>query len=280
MNDTLFEPELPEWAKNIAVFDLETTGLDVSKERVITACVTLLDENGDFKPNDGEWLLNPGVPISPESEKIHGISNQKALKEGMDAAEGLIQIIDRLNFYQDAGIPISPFNGSYDFSLLYFEAKRHGIKPFIPKLVLDAAVLDAGLDKREGPRNLEAMAAYYKVELINAHNATADAVAGGRVTQAIARKYAGMFTPDLERIFYVQSVWANFQNVARKLHFGGPLVYGWPLQVSDPVNPWPVPVEAQIDVSDSDVTNIYMIKDAKKLWFDMRKDVFRLIKHP
>jgi DNA polymerase-3 subunit epsilon len=280
VNDTLVELPLPDWAKKIAVFDLETTGLDVTKERVITACVTLLDENGNFTPGDGEWLLNPGVPISPESEKIHGISNTKASTEGMDAAEGLAQIIDRLNSFQDAGIPISPFNGSYDFSLLYFEAKRYGLEPFIPRLVLDAAVLDAGLDKREGPRNLESMAAYYNVELVNAHNATADAVAGGRVAQAIARKYSAAFTPELERIFYVQTVWANFQNVARKLHFGGPLVYGWPLQISDPVKPWPVPVESQIDATEADVTNIYLVRDAKKLWFDKRKDVFRLIKHP
>ena len=41
MNDQLsfdFNTTMPEWAKQIAVFDLETTGLDLTDARIVTAC--------------------------------------------------------------------------------------------------------------------------------------------------------------------------------------------------------------------------------------------------
>ena len=34
------------WAKNLAVFDLETTGLDLREARIVTACAVEIDEQG------------------------------------------------------------------------------------------------------------------------------------------------------------------------------------------------------------------------------------------
>ena len=50
---------LPTWAKRLAVFDLETTGLDLSTARIVTACVAVIDANGQVI-EQREWLVNPG----------------------------------------------------------------------------------------------------------------------------------------------------------------------------------------------------------------------------
>ena len=47
MLDFDFEPELPEWAKFLTVFDLETTGLDLKTARIVTATVATLNPNGE-----------------------------------------------------------------------------------------------------------------------------------------------------------------------------------------------------------------------------------------
>lgn len=55
-------------------FDLETTGLHVVNDRIITAAVV-----GDFLPNGGaSLLLNPGIRISAEASAVHGITDEKA----------------------------------------------------------------------------------------------------------------------------------------------------------------------------------------------------------
>ena len=43
MLDFDFDPQMPAWAKRLAVFDLETTGLDLNTSRIVTACVAVIN---------------------------------------------------------------------------------------------------------------------------------------------------------------------------------------------------------------------------------------------
>ena len=62
MNDS----QLPAWAKRIAVFDTETTGLDLQTARIVTASVVELDESGQIVVDREEWLADPEIEI-PEA---------------------------------------------------------------------------------------------------------------------------------------------------------------------------------------------------------------------
>ena len=75
-----------------------------------------------------------------------------------------------------AGIPVVAYNAPYDFSLLKYEALRHGIEPIIaPAPVIDPLVLDKAHDRyRKGKRTLEVVAAHYAVSLVGAHDAAAE----------------------------------------------------------------------------------------------------------
>jgi len=53
-----FEPEAPGWSKQVAAFDLETTGLDLKTARIVTACVVVLGPTGEVEELR-EWLVNP-----------------------------------------------------------------------------------------------------------------------------------------------------------------------------------------------------------------------------
>ncbi len=214
VNDALFDlpaSPLPEWAKKLAVFDLETTGLDLREARIVTACATTIDENGQIIGDEIEWLADPGIEIPAMAASVHGVTTEKARAEGRPAAEVVAEIVGKLRSFFEAGIPVVAYNAPYDFTILREEAKRHGIEPLNnPMPVVDPLVIDKFLDRyRSGKRRLEITAEFYGVELLDAHNATADAVAAGRVAQAVARKFSDRLSIDAATLHSLQVGWSK-----------------------------------------------------------------------
>ena len=93
------------------------------------------------------------------------------------------------------------------------EAMRHGVEPLRePSPVVDPLVIDKAVDKyRRGKRTLAITASHYGVSLVGAHDAGADAVAAGRVAQAIARAYPAELGIDVEELHRLQVRWCQEQ---------------------------------------------------------------------
>ena len=178
------------WADTLAVFDLETTGIDIDTCRIVTAHVGVIGVAGDVL-EQREWLVDPGVEIPTAATLIHGVSTERARLEGLPAAQGVFEILDALTDAGRRGLPIVAYNAAYDLTVLDREAQRYGHQPLrSPAPVIDPLVIDKAVDRyRRGKRTLTATAAHYGVPLDDAHNAGADAIAAGRVAQAIARAY-------------------------------------------------------------------------------------------
>lgn len=186
---------------SLGVFDLETTGIDVDRDRIVSAFVGVLDIYGEPVPGlCRSWLVNPGIEIPPQATAIHGISTGKAIQDGADPAVAVEEIAHELHRLHEAGYPLAGFNLAYDLTLLDREIRRHeaGVVGDIggpgglwwdPAPVLDALILDKACDRyRKGSRRLPQVAEHYGVPLgENAHGAEADAVAAGRVVQEILR---------------------------------------------------------------------------------------------
>lgn len=182
---------LPNWLTRVGVFDLETTGVDVTTDRIVTAHVGVLDRHGrEIAARD--WLADPGVPIPDGAAAVHGISTEHARRHGRPASEVVAEISNALRVLFAQGMPIVAYNASYDFSLLAHEAARHGIPVLIdPQPVIDPLVIDKAYDRyRPGKRTLSVVAEHYAVPLDDAHEASADAVAAGRVALALAKEFA------------------------------------------------------------------------------------------
>lgn len=204
--------ESPEWVRVVGVFDLETTGVDVASDRIVTAHVGVLDGTGTvIRAKD--WLADPGVPIPDGAAAIHGISTAHAREHGRPAAEVIDEVVEALNAIFAAGIPVVAYNAPYDFSLLKHEAIRHGIAPITaPSPVIDPLVVDKACDQwRRGKRSLEVVAAHYAVRLDAAHEASADAIAAGRVAQALAQRFATVLPLSLDDLHAQQIAWARDQ---------------------------------------------------------------------
>ncbi|WP_396654273.1 exonuclease domain-containing protein [Microbacterium sp.] len=205
-------PAAPDrrWCDTVGVFDLETTGIDVTADRVVTAHVGVLGPGGE-PLSARSWLADPGVEIPEGATAVHGITTAHARAQGRPAGEVVAEVVIALRELFAAGIPVVAYNAPYDFSLLKHEALRHGIEPIIdPAPVIDPLVLDKAHDRyRKGKRTLEVVAAHYAVTLTGAHDAAADAIAAGRVAQALAERF-GLDAPAHE--LHTQQIgWARAQ---------------------------------------------------------------------
>lgn len=195
----------------LAVFDLETTGVNVERDRVVTAHVGHLSPTGEISQRT-DWLVNPGIEIPAGASAVHGISTDRAVAEGVEVAVGVAQIIEALNHAQDQGFPIVAYNAAYDLTLLDREARRYGLAPFEPRLVLDPLIIDKAVDRyRKGKRTLIAACETYGVALDAAHEASADAIAAGLVAQAILRAYPELDELSLDELHGRQQLWQREQ---------------------------------------------------------------------
>lgn len=204
--------DVPEWTSAVGVFDLETTGIDVARDRVVTAHVGMLDASGRVTSAQ-DWLADPGIDIPAGATAVHGITTERARRDGRPAADVVTEVVAALRTLLDAGVPVVAYNAPYDFSLLKHEAVRHGVEPIIdPSPVIDPLIVDKAYDRyRRGKRTLEVVAAHYAVRLDGAHEASADAVAAGRVAQAIAERYADALPATAEELHTRQVSWARAQ---------------------------------------------------------------------
>ncbi|MGG5257490.1 exonuclease domain-containing protein [Phycicoccus avicenniae] len=189
----------------LALFDLETTGVDPHRDRIVTAAV--ITAGGGRPTQNREWLVNPGIDIPEGAAAIHGITTDLAQSDGTDARDGVWEIADTLLACINAGgRPVVGHNITYDLTMLFAECVRHGHDSYAEQLtrvrpVIDTFVLDKWADKfRKGSRKLVDVARHYGVELseIDAHGAAADALAAGRVAWHIAQRYPGAQMDPLE----------------------------------------------------------------------------------
>lgn len=176
-------------------FDLETTGVDPEKDRIVTAAVVEVLHGAVVR--ERTWLVNPGVEIPTAASRVHGISTDRALNEGMNPIRATSQITGQVWYALSNGIPLVAMNAPFDLTMLDRECRRYDVQPIEELLessseavVLDPLVLDRFVDPyRPGKRTLESLAQYYRVPLSNAHEAYADALAAVHVTSAILAGY-------------------------------------------------------------------------------------------
>lgn len=212
------------WYGTLGVFDLETTGIDVRTSRIVSANVSVIDADGAVVERT-DWLADPGVEIPAQASAVHGITTERARAEGRPAGETVAEIIAAIRAVFDRGLALTVYNAPYDLSLLRHEALRHGIPPLEnPTPIIDPLVIDKAVDRyRKGKRTLEAAAVVYGVSLADAHDAGADAIAAGRVAQAIAARYPDELTLPALELHRRQAEWsaqqsASFAEYMRRTH--------------------------------------------------------------
>lgn len=141
----------------LVFFDMETTGLDPIRDRVVElAAVKVFPWGEEEAPRLAEelsLLIDPGIPIPKEATAIHGIDDERV--KGCPRLEDVApQIRDFLVGCDLAGFNIKRF----DLPMLLAKLADHGC----PLSTADALVIDAcDIFHRREPRTLEAAVRFY-----------------------------------------------------------------------------------------------------------------------
>jgi DNA polymerase-3 subunit epsilon len=186
----------------LLAFDLETTGVDIETDRIVTAALARVEPGRPV--HRLHMMADPGIEIPEGASKIHGITTAVAKQMGKDPKVVINSLLNRFAVERKASTPLVGMNLSYDLSLLDREMRRHGFGPLqIQVPVIDVAILDKQFGRRrKGSRRLDALCEFYDVKLEGAHDAMHDAIAAARVAWRMRwladrpqiRKY-GDFTP-------------------------------------------------------------------------------------
>ena len=188
----------------ICFFDLETTGIDVAKDRIVEIAVVKIYPNGNKESKT--WLVNPTIPIPPQTTAIHGISDEKVaneptFKELASHVFNMIKDSDLAGFNSDR----------FDIPLLAEEMLRAGVD-FDMKNSVSVDVQTIFHKKEE--RTLSAAFKFYCGETLeNAHSANADTEATYEILKAQLDRY-----PDLENDIKILS---EFTTRKKSVDFAG-----------------------------------------------------------
>lgn len=184
--------------KPICFFDLETTGTNVAKDRIVE--ISILKVFPDGKKLSKTWLVNPGIPIPAEATAIHGISDEKV------ADEPHFKSISKEVYQMVKDSDLGGYNSDrFDIPLLAEEMLRAEVDFEMKNMVsVDVQTIFHKMEKR----TLEAAYKFYcDKELKEAHSAEADTLATYEVLLSQLDRY-----PELENDIKKLSEFSNRKN--------------------------------------------------------------------
>ncbi|MDO5522587.1 MAG: 3'-5' exonuclease [Bacteroidia bacterium] len=193
----------------LVFFDLETTGINITKDRIVEISLLKVHPNG--KEEVKSRRINPEMPIPPQATAIHGITDDdvKDCPTFRQVAKSLADMLE--------GCDLAGFNSSrFDVPMLSEEFLRAGVDFDMSKRkFVDVQII---FHKKE-PRTLEAAYKFYcEKELQNAHSAEADTIATYEVLKSQLRHY-----PDLENdVAFLSKEYSSFNN---NVDFAGRMIF-------------------------------------------------------
>ena len=207
--------------KPLVIFDLETTGLDLVKDRIIQISYIKVYPNG--QEERGNELVNPEKPIPEEVAVLTGISNEDV--KDKPTFKQLGQILAG----KFTGCDFAGFNSNhFDIPLLAEEFLRAGIDfDFSKCRLIDAQTIFHRMERR----NLAAAYKFYcgrKMEDdFKAHRADQDTEATYRVLMGELDMYAPGANEDPEKVLENNmDQLAEFSKMNNNVDFAGRIVWG------------------------------------------------------
>lgn len=192
----------------IVFFDLETTGINVSSDRIVELTYLKIEPNGN--KSSKTIRINPEMHIPEQASDIHGIYDEDVADcpTFRQIASNLAKDIE--------GCDLAGYNSvNFDIPLLVEEFLRADVDIDLKKRkFIDVMVI---FYKKE-PRNLSAAYKFYcDKNLDNAHSSEADTMATFEILEAQLNKY-----PDLDNSI---DFLAEFSSHNKNVDYAGRIIY-------------------------------------------------------
>lgn len=207
--------------KPLVIFDLETTGVDIVKDRIIQ--ISYIKVFPDGREERGNYLVNPEKPIPDVVVQLTGISNEDV--QGQPTFKEIAQTINKIFADSD----IAGYNSNhFDVPLLAEEFLRANIDfDFSKRNMIDVQTIYHKMERR----NLAAAYKFYcgrkMEEDFTAHRADEDTEATYRVLQGELDMYTAERQEEPERVLQNDMKFlAEFSRMNNNVDFAGRIVWG------------------------------------------------------
>ncbi len=207
--------------KPLVIFDLETTGLDIVKDRIIQ--ISYIKVFPDGREERGNYLVNPEKTIPDVVVQLTGISNEDV--QGQPTFKEIAQTINKIFTDSD----IAGYNSNhFDVPLLAEEFLRANIDfDFSKRNMIDVQTIYHKMERR----NLAAAYKFYcgrkMEEDFTAHRADEDTEATYRVLQGELDMYTAERQEEPERVLQNDMKFlAEFSRMNNNVDFAGRIVWG------------------------------------------------------
>lgn len=194
--------------KPIIFFDLETTGTNITKDRIVEISMIKIMPNGT--ENERTIRLNPEMPIPAEATAVHGITDEDVA----NCRTFKMIAADLAKSFQ--GCDIAGFNSNrFDIPMLDQEFQRAGVKfDFSKPRFIDVQTI---FHKKEQRTLVAAYKFYCGKDLNDAHSASADTRATYEVLKAQLDMYDDL-PNDMEAL-------SEYSSQNRNVDLAGRVIY-------------------------------------------------------
>jgi DNA polymerase-3 subunit epsilon len=187
-------------------FDLETTGVNPCSDLPVQVALVRCERDGTVDRK--VFIVDPGRAIPAGAEAIHGISTERAQREGCPLGEAAEVTHTALAKAQAEHVPVVAMSASFDITIAAVLFRKFGLAPVPWVALVDPLVIDRKLDPyRPGKRRLDDLCKFYDVASGGLHDAGNDADAALALTRAIARRYPEIAEPDIGDLTRLQADW-------------------------------------------------------------------------
>ena len=170
--------------RNLIFFDIESTGLNVVRDRIIQLAMIKYFADGK-PPEEREYLVNPGIPISAEAMQVHGITPADVARKPT-----FQQLADEIYAFIGNSDLAGYRSNQFDVPMLMEEFGRVGIQFEVDKRrCIDVQRIFYKME----PRTLAAAHRFYTgTEMEGAHDALSDVRATVAVLDGQLKMYDGV----------------------------------------------------------------------------------------
>lgn len=186
--------------------DFETTGVDPLSDLPVQVAVVWHGADGPLR--HAVFLVDPGREIPGEAVAIHGITTERARREGCSLQETAERVHRELSVACSEAVPVVAMNASFDVTIAACLFRHAGLRPLEWPRLIDPLVIDRHVDRyRKGKRRLENLCRHYCVSLERPHDAGTDANAAVGLARQIGRRWPEAGSLEAEELTRRQADW-------------------------------------------------------------------------
>ncbi len=195
-------------AKDVVVFDVESTGVNIMEDRIVQIAGIRIDQDGNIVSSFEEFI-NPGVSVG-DSERVHHFSDAYLQENGREPKT----VLEEFRKFADGAIIVG-HNVYYDIGILEQECSRHDVEMPRMQAVYDTLDIYRRFYPNLKNHKLETLSKRFPIDHKSTHNAMDDIIATAKLLVYAMKE--NILPTKAQRMGFVNKYRSYFSEIAARM---------------------------------------------------------------